>query len=308
MQFLITAPLFALIAVGFAAVRSGLVPKAAVQGIGQFVLYFAVPALIFRALTSAPLDQVFNPVFMAAYGGGAVAVLLLTLAVFRLAFKAPLAASGVNALGAAFSNVIFIGFPIAWQVFGEVPAAAFTMALLMDNIVMLPLALVIIEIGAGGGAAGLGGTLRGIAGRLARNPLMLAIAAGIVFSGLGWTLPDPVVRVIDMLADASPGAALFYVGGLLVGARLSGRLAAMGTVAALKLVVHPLLVVTLFALLPPVADHLRTTAIVFSTAPMLAIYPVIASRYGLAQEAASTLLIATATSFVTISVALTLML
>jgi len=309
MQFHITAPLFAIIAIGYAAVRFNVVPKAMVPGIGRFVLYIALPALIFRALMNAPINEVINISFMTAYAGGALTTFILALIIFKAIMDKPLTASGVGALGSSFSNVIFIGFPVAVQVFGSVPAAAFTMALLIDNFFMLPLSLIVMEAGTGkASATNMVGTLRKIAASLIKNPLIIAIIAGLCFSALDWQLPKTAVRVIDMLADSSGGVGLFYAGGVLVGATLKGRLPTMATVTLLKLMVCPVVVAILVSVLPPMDRELGIAVVIFASAPMFAIYPVIASKYGMEQECASTLLAATGVSFVTMSVGLMLVL
>lgn len=301
MTLLITAPIFALIAVGYVSVRTELISQAMMPGLGRFVLYIAVPALIFRALTATPIGEVFQPSFIAAYAGGSVTTFVLALLVFRALLKKSLTECGLGAFGSSFSNVIFIGYPIFLQLHKSIAGTAFTMALLVDNFVNLPLALIVMKAGAGGRGANLWQTVRGIAERVFKNPLMVSIVVGIGFSLLDWELPAVARRIIHLLADASPGAELFYIGGVLVGAKLGGRWLSMGLVTGLKLTVQPAVVGLLLTVLPPIQPELRLAAIVFATSPMLAIYPVIASKYGMEQEAATTLLIATAVSFATIS-------
>ena len=74
---------------------------------------------------------------------------------------------------------------------------------------------------------------------------------------------------------ASPAAALFYVGGILVGAPLKGRLTSMSVVSIAKLVIHPLLVAFIVWQMPGLSTELRIAAVIFASSPMLAIYPII---------------------------------
>jgi predicted permease len=57
-------------------------------------------------------------------------------------------------------------------------------------------------------------------------------------------------------------------------------------------------------ILPDFNANLKIAAIIVASAPMLAIYPVIGDKYGMAQEGASKLLFTTVASFITISKAL----
>ena len=308
-QLLITGPIFALIAVGYIAVRSGLVPKAAAAGVGQFVLYFTVPALIFRALSDVRFDQVLDPFFLIAYSAGCVGTFFVSFLVFKTVFRKPVTESGLNAFGSSFPNSIFIGFPILLHLFDGVPAQAFTMALLVENFLLFPIAMIVMDIGSGAaGQGGLRDTLKAIGERLVKNPILIAIIAGVMASAVEVELPPLLVKVIDMLASASPAAALFFIGGVLVGIDLKGRLPVIGAVTFAKLVINPLLVAACIWLLPPFQRELQVAAIVIASAPMLAIFPIIGGKYGLEQESASTLLSATAVSFVTISVVLWLVL
>ena len=305
MQFLITAPIFALIAIGYVAVRTGLVPRGVVPGIGQFVLYFAVPALIFRALLNADFGQVLNAGYLIAYAAGCMGTFVLIYGLLRFGMKRPITECGLKAFGSSFPNSIFIGFPILLHLFNEVPTAAFTMALLVENFVIFPAALIVMDIGAADGQArGLGGTLKSIGERLIKNPILVAIVAGSLGSGFGVQLPGIIEKIVDMLAQASPAAALFFIGGVLVGADIKGRLGSIATVTLARLVVNPLLVAVFMYTLPGIDPRLQVSAIIIAAAPMLAIYPIIGSKYGMAEESASTLLLATAASFVTISITL----
>ena len=56
----ITTPIFLLIALGYLLVRVKLVPQAAIGGMGTFVVYLALPALLFKALSSRPVSDVYN--------------------------------------------------------------------------------------------------------------------------------------------------------------------------------------------------------------------------------------------------------
>lgn len=307
-QILITAPIFIIIAIGYGAVRTGLVAKEFIPGLGRFVLYFTVPALIFRALSQTRLDEILNPWFLLAYGGGCLITFGLSLLFFRFAFKTSLTENGLNALGAALPNSIFIGFPVLLQYFGEIPASAFTMVLMVENIVIFSLALTIMEFGSVGEASEkFAATMKAVAVRIATNPMLLAILAGVIASATNLTLPETFDKVVEMFARASAAAALFFIGGVLVGINLKGRVTAISAVAFAKLIINPALVALLVVVLPPFDARLQIAAIVFAASPMLSIYPVIGAKFGLAQESASKLLLTTIASFASISTILWLL-
>ncbi|MBN8557710.1 MAG: AEC family transporter, partial [Burkholderiales bacterium] len=57
----VTFPFFALVLCGYLAARSRLLPLDAVPGLNMFVLYFALPCMLWRFGSSTPLAKLFNP-------------------------------------------------------------------------------------------------------------------------------------------------------------------------------------------------------------------------------------------------------
>jgi malonate transporter len=134
--------------------------------------------------------------------------------------------------------------------------------------------------------------------------MVLAILAGFGSSLLGLHLPAVLAQTVQIVATASSPVALFVIGGSLVGLKLAGVRRDLAWVSCGKLLLHPLAVFTMLWLLPPalyVAPELRVAAVLFASMPMLSIYPVVAQKYGLEGFTAAALLVATVSSFVTIS-------
>lgn len=114
----ITTPIFLIIGLGYLARAGGLIDKAPLQGIGTFVRYFALPALVIRALTQNPLGEVFNPYYLLAYGTGSLAVFALGRALILGLERKSLSSGAVQALGMPASNSGLIGYPVAAMALG----------------------------------------------------------------------------------------------------------------------------------------------------------------------------------------------
>ena len=84
----VTFPFFALVLCGYVAARSRLLPLDAVPGLNMFVLYFALPCMLYRFGSTTPLMQLFSPVVALLWLG--CAGLLAAAAVARVACLAPL--------------------------------------------------------------------------------------------------------------------------------------------------------------------------------------------------------------------------
>ena len=72
----ITGPIYLCIAAGYASVRWKLFSKADMRVFGRFVIQIALPALLFNALASRPLAEVFHPGYLLAYTVGSLTLLL----------------------------------------------------------------------------------------------------------------------------------------------------------------------------------------------------------------------------------------
>ncbi|MFT4191637.1 MAG: AEC family transporter, partial [Comamonas sp.] len=250
----ITAPIYLLIGLGFLAVRLGVVDRAATRVLGRFVVLFCVPSLLFHALTSRDFGEVLQPVYLLAYLAGTLLVMGGALLYARRARRQPLQRAAMWGMGTSVSNSAFMGFPLVLQLAGPQAAVGLAMCMLVENLVALPLGLALAdrEGAAGGWRAAVAQSLRG----LARNPMIIAIAAGMAFGLLGWRPPLVADKALQMLAAVASPVALFVVGGTLVGLPLRGVLRDAGEISAIKLLLHPLAVLLCLALLPPLPPAL----------------------------------------------------
>jgi predicted permease len=296
----ITLPIFLLIALGYAATLKGVTTKDNIRGIGVFVIRFALPALIFRALSQRTVHEIMDAKYLTAYALGSL-ISFATLFVFtRYAQKKGIASSALAGLGVSCSNSGFVGFPIAAMVVGQNAVVALSLTMIVENVMMLPLALGLAE-SESRREEPLHRILFFVFRRLTSNPMVLAIIAGAAASLLDWKPPAALFRAIDLLANASSPAALFAVGGALAGLSLKGLGLDVGRIVGAKLVFHPLAVGGMLLLFPSMDPDFKKAMIIFAASPMLSIYPLVAQPYGEEGRAAAALLGGTFFSFFTIS-------
>ena len=298
-------PIFLLIALGFAAVRLRLVAADFVGGLGSFVLNFALPALVLHALLRQDLRETFNWGYLIAYGGGSLSVFLAILLVFRRLLARKITQAAVAALGSVASNSGFIGFPVTMLALGAPALTALPLSMLVENILIIPLSLALAEIGLQRGKP-LGSVIGQTLLRLSRMPLLLAIILGMGLSVAGLHPPAVVSTAIGMLADASVACALFVVGGTLAGTRAAELAGDVVWILLAKLVLHPLAVATGFLLVGDVPPALAAAGIIFASAPMITVYPILGQRFGLGASSAAALLATTTAGFVTMTIVLAL--
>ena len=305
----ITCPIFALIGLGFVCVRLGLFAQNDMGVLGRFIINIALPALLVAALSRSGLSEILRLDYLAACAGAELCAYAL---VFGLVLRRRgLQKSALLGMGAAVSNTAFMGFSIVVQVVPTVAALTVALNLLVENVLVLPLALALADLGAQDGQdgrSGIGRRLWALACSLMRTPFILAILAGLALSILGLRPPEPVLRALDMLGAAAAPAALFAIGGNLAGSRLARsereQVRDMGLIAGIKLILHPLMAAALVCALPGLSPELRVAAITFAAMPTFALYPMFCLKYGMEQFCSAVVVISTLCSFATITVAL----
>ena len=96
----------------------------------------------------------------------------------------------------------------------------------------------------------LGRALRDTIISMLRNPLLLAVLAGLGFSASGFQLAIMPEQFLKMLAGAAAPSALFALGISLVGQPIRAALTELTVISLLKLIVHPTMIAAIFLLWP----------------------------------------------------------
>ena len=295
-----TLPIFTIIAIGFLVVRGGLLPADATRGLGVFVLNIALPALIFKSLSQRAFLDVLNPTVLLAYGLGTAITAAAVFATARYMLKRETTAAAIMALGSAGPNTGFVGYPIAALVVGPTAVIALALAMLIENLLTIPLLLAVAESGQGSGKTP-GQIIASSLRALVKNPMIIAILLGTLASVTGLHLPAPLEKSVDMLAAASAPVALVFIGIALAGLKVSRRLEGLALVVLGKLILHPAAVAAILLLLPPLAPDLRKALLILVSSPMMTIYPLLGQRFGHGEMTAAAIMVATILAFVTMS-------
>lgn len=296
----ITTPIYLSIGLGYAATRMGLFSKVDGQVLGRFVLNFALPAMLFNTLADRNFADVVHPAYLLAYGSGSLIVLGIGFAVWRWGRHKNLAQTGLVALGVSSSNSGYIGFPILLQVLGPAAGVGLALTVLLENLLVIPLALAIADSGETAHLSWRHTVLQSLK-RMTRVPMMWAIVLGFVFSLLNVHLPEVLSKTVNLFAASTAAIALFVNGGSLVGMRVLGALQEVSWIALGKLVLHPLAVGGMLWVFGPVGSSLQISGVILASMPMLGIYPLLAQRHGEEGFCAAALLVTTIASFFTIS-------
>lgn len=296
----ITAPIFILVLLGYVATLKNITNKSDIRALGTFVVKFSIPALIFKSLAQRSFVEIINADYLMVYGLGSLSVFLMVFAIARFVQGRDMASCALLALGSSVSNSGFIGYPIAMLVVGPTVVVALALSMIIENVIMIPLALTLAD-SAGHGGKPARAVIATVIARLLRNPMIIAIILGSALSLSGLKLPAPILKPVDMLAMASGAVALFAVGGALVGLRVRGMIGDIARIVAGKLLLHPLAVFVALLLAPRLDPDLRKAMLIFASVPMLSIYPLLGQAYGEEKVCSAALMVATTLSFLSVS-------
>ncbi len=206
----VVLPIFALIFAGWGTRRIGVLGPHATSELNRFVVYLALPALLFDIVAKARWSEIWQPGFVAAFGLAAGLVFLLTI-MLRLRGQRHLADATIDGLNAAYANTGFIGLPLAAAVLGAGALAPTLIATILTVCVLFAVALILIELGVQTERQPLR-MARKVARSLGTNPLLIAPLAGGVFLAFGIAIPAPLERFLTLLGGTASPCALIALG------------------------------------------------------------------------------------------------
>jgi len=297
--FLRTLPFFAIIGLGYWAGRTRFLTEEATAYLTRFVFYFALSAMLFRFSANLPFSEIFNGRLIVGYlWGTAFAYGIVTAVAFLRGLDVPTAA--IEAQCGAIGNVGFLGLPMLALLFGEAAIGPVMLVLATDLVVFSSLIVILINAGREGRVRR--GTLRMIGMGLLRNPMIVSISLGMVWSALSLPIPAPLNDFLTILGGAATPGALFASGASLA-TKSAERVRIAAWLSFAKLAIHPSFVALGVMVLFPL-DAFSAAVVVSSAAlPVAGNVYMLAQHYDIApQRASAAILLSTAVSILTVPV------
>jgi len=295
--FLETLPFFALIALGYGAGRTGFFTPEATAYLTKFVFYFALSAMLFRFSATLSLTELWDRDFVLAYLLGTTAVYLLATLVAVLR-RRNMAEAAVEAQCAAIGNTGFLGIPMLALLLGEASVGYNMLVLAVDLVVFSSLIVILITISREGRLRPR--VLWTVALGLVKNPMIVAIVAGLAVSALDLTIPAPAEAFLVLLGNAATPGALFAIGASLA-TKSAERLAVAGWLTTAKLLLHPAAVALCALWLFEVDPYPAAVMIAAAALPVAGNIYILAQHYGVApQRVSAAILLSTTLSILTL--------
>ena len=233
----IVVPVFLVIALGQVLTWRKFFSDADVRQMSRTVFYVATPLLLFRsAAQTSPAEALNIPALLA------ITAITTGLAIvfYLAAFRAVPARRGVLAQGTFRSNLVFVGFPIILNAFGEKGIGLASIYVGFITVLYNFLAVFLLTLPHQGEGEKIHGLP--ILKSIATNPLILSCLAGILFATFHIPLPTVLDRAVKLGGDLATPLALLVVGASLDLKRVRSEVAAALLVSGFKLGVYPAMI------------------------------------------------------------------
>ena len=293
-------PVFLVIGFGYLAVWQKWFSDSGVEALMKFTQTFAIPCLLFQAVSTLDLSQTFHFALLGSFYFGAVCGFCLGLFGARFLFKRTWDDSVAIGFCCLFSNSVLLGLPITERAYGTAALTANFAIIAVHAPICYGIGITVMELVRGRGSSA-PELLRKVLQAVFKNALVIALGLGFFVNLLGIILPVVLTGGLDLLATAALPAALFGLGGVLVRYRPEGDLRVIFYICAISLLVHPSLVWITGHYFELSDTDFRSAVLTAAMAPGINAY-IFANMYGTARRvAASAVLISTALTIITAS-------
>lgn len=292
-------PVFLVIGFGYVAVWRGLFPVAGVDGVLRFAQSFAVPCLLFQAIANLDLSAAFDARLLFSFYTGAAICFALGMIGARVFFKRDWEDCVAIGFCCLFSNSVLLGLPISERAYGADQLTGNYIIIAVHSPFCYGLGITVMEFVRNRGQGGVT-LVRSVSRAMFHNPLVIGIIGGFVVNFTGFIIPAVVDDALSLIVRAALPAALFALGGVLIQYKPEGDMKTIAMVCCIGLVLHPAIVWAMGSALSVPQDLFRSGVLTAAMAPGFNAY-IFANMYGRGHRvAASSVLIATASSIFTV--------
>jgi predicted permease len=221
-------------------VRWQVLDGASARGLNTFVFWLALPALLLVRVAASALPELLDWRVLGVFYGVNGLLYAVTFIIGYAFWHDKPGVAGLRSLGVIWGNYGYLGLPLLMAVLG--PAAALPTVAVITVDILLPASITIALLEAGSSRQPPLAALRLALSGIARNPLILAVATGVVLSAGGIPLPAAVSGFLALLGNAAGPCALVALGAALALSPSGGATRDVALLSLLKLFANPLLV------------------------------------------------------------------
>jgi malonate transporter and related proteins len=294
-------PFFGLIFLGLFVGKLKLgIPETGLAWMGFFLIYLALPCLFYRVLAQTPLEELSNPRFIAG-------TVLATATAFALAFgigwafRRNMAEATIAGLSGSYGNIGYMGPGLALATLGSAANVPVALIFCFDTLLLFSLVPFLMAL-SDPRRESFAATALKILKRIVTHPFIIATVLGVVSAAMHFQPPVALDRLMQFLQNAAAPCALFALG-VTVALRPIERIPwEVPFTVAIKVVVHPVLVLGCLSLLGPFDTIWIYTAVLMAALPPALNVFIMARQYSAwVLQASGSVLLGTFCSVITLT-------
>ncbi len=299
-------PFFGLILMGFLAGKFLSKDARGIEWFNTFVVYFALPPLIFQTVASAPVAQLTNWPFILATTFSSYTIFILAFAIALVFMKKRVGEATVMSAAASYGNIGYMGLPLTVAAFGSTAAIPAALIFCFDSTLHYILVPMLNSMGKPNREP-MGLIVQKIIQRVFLHPFIIATLLGALAAVFTLKLPQPVDTLLDFLSRAAAPSALFALGVTVAYQPLAKIGGELPLIVIAKTILHPLLVLIVLSTMGGFDPIWVGVAVLMASLPTAATVFVMALQYDeYVEGSSSAILITSIVSIFTVSMVLIL--
>lgn len=255
----LVVPIFLVLLLGYALRKLGFIDESFAGQLNKIAYYVLLPVLLFTKTASVEPTELLH---LPALVGFPVVVALTTGIAALVSIALDRGRRGAFVQVSFRANLAYLGLPIAISAFGERVAPTVAVIVAVGTIANTVLSIGTLRMYQAGETR----ALERVVG-IVKNPLILAIALGLLSATIGIRWPEMVWNTFELLARMSLPAILLVAGFSLSFRNIRSNLAVAGLATAVKLIAMPALAWLVATYLVPTDDLTRAVLVVMAGMP-----------------------------------------
>lgn len=260
----IVSPFFCFIFIGYVFGKMFDGTDSGLFWLNKFIIYLAVPALLFSLLSKSPIEEMANLNYIITTTFITLGMFIVSMGYLVILRKKRLGDSSLLAASASYGNVGYMGVPLMVALLGEAAIIPATLILIFDS--MIHFILVPLIAGRNDKGSGFERFIHSLM-QIIKNPFLIASVLGTIIAVFKLPLPSLVSNVSDQLGASAIPTALFSLGVSLSLSKFTGINLDNSFLVIMKLFIHPALVAVIVLSLGIFEPIWAATAIIMATLP-----------------------------------------
>jgi predicted permease len=292
-------PVFGIIFLGWLLRKIGLVKSDSISILNNFAYYVAFPALIFYSLYNIDFSIISYDI-LTVNVISIFSIMFLSFIISKI-LKLDNKTKASVIFCSFFGNTVYMGFPLSELSFGTEGVGLAAIISVFYMIIGLTLGIFIIQYYSAKKT-----DKKNMLIKMLKIPLIWGAIIGLLFSYSLIRIPEPFLKLLNMLGSSASPVALFALGVFLYGSIEKRNIGKVALISTLKLIILPIIVLSISILLG-FSGKQKSVTILEAGMPIAITTFVLAEQFDMEKKmVANSIIITTIISILSVSIMLSL--